>query len=227
MKGLTFMADLHIKDDDEIEKFSAFLRELDSDALFLLGDIFEFMSYDNKECMKKYSKALEEMKTLSSKGTRIVFVEGNHDFCLGEVFSSFSGCEVYRNQYELEMDGKRGVLLHGDLFFVNRAFKKILRSRMVQNLVKKLPSTFVMRTGFFLSSLNRKRGMVRRSAVEKERNFIKRWFSKGYNIVISAHLHISFIERINFAGRECLWINPGGPRHYCVYEGGRFFLREY
>jgi UDP-2,3-diacylglucosamine pyrophosphatase LpxH len=78
-----------------------FLHHVDMDYLFLVGDIIDVWSILGK----------------AKRGTKIIFVPGNHD----EVFREFDGAvfgnlEIHREYVHLGGDGRRMLVLHGDEF---------------------------------------------------------------------------------------------------------------
>jgi len=227
LKKCVFLSDLHIQSDEDVDKFLKFIEKLDADAVFLLGDIFEFLAYDNSQCIKKYEDIIDKLRKISLKGIKVVFVEGNHDFALNGKFVSGSKIEISPEEYIFDLDGKKTVLVHGDVFFINRIFRSLLRSTITKKLVKFIPDALIMKFGFWLSSLGKnKRKIVREEMIERQIRYVIRRFSDA-DIFVSGHLHIPIIKRILYGKRELLWVNPGGPDYSCEYKNGEFFIKSY
>jgi len=78
-----FASDLHARPDaPERERvFLEFLRTraVDCDALYLLGDVFEFGFVFNGEVLPQYEELIERIAELAGRGTRVYFLGGNHD----------------------------------------------------------------------------------------------------------------------------------------------------
>jgi len=222
-----FLSDLHIEEDGEIDKFLRFIKRNDADAIFLIGDIFEFLAYDNSECIKKYEEVIKELRDVSLKGRKVVFVEGNHDFALNGRFVSESKIEISRREYKFDLDGKRVVLVHGDVFFMNRVFRKILRSSLIEKMVKSMPEAVVMKIGFWFSSLGKnRRKIVKKEMVERQRRYLMRRYG-DVDILVCGHLHTPILRKISCGSRCFLWINPGGPEYICEYKKGEFSIKPY
>lgn len=222
-----FLSDLHIEKDEEIDKFLKFIKKHDVDAIFLIGDIFEFLAYDNSHCIKKYEEVIKELREVSLKGKRVIFVEGNHDFALNGRFVSESKIEISQKEYRFDLDGKKTVLVHGDVFFINRVFRKILRSSMVKKAVRFIPEVVIMKLGFWLSSRGKnKRKTVREEMVERQIRYLMKHYG-DVEVLVSGHLHTPILRRISCGDRCVLWVNPGGPEYICEYKNGEFSIKPY
>ncbi len=95
-----------------------FLHHVEMDHLFLVGDIIDVWSM--KKAMywpQSHNNVLRTILGKSKRGTRVVFVPGNHD----EVFRDFDGAvfgnlEIHRQYVHQGADGRRMLVLHGDEF---------------------------------------------------------------------------------------------------------------
>ena len=60
---------------------------------------------------------MQKLLRKARKGTRIVYVPGNHDEFLREYYGThFGGIEVVENAIHDGVDGRRYLVIHGDLF---------------------------------------------------------------------------------------------------------------
>lgn len=86
-----FISDLHIKHEDKTKglKLMEFLKNLPKDTthLVLLGDIFDLWIGSHEYFIKKFSKIIAELKTISDRGVEIHYFEGNHDIHLKKVLA--------------------------------------------------------------------------------------------------------------------------------------------
>ncbi len=228
IKKCIFLSDLHIETDKEIEKFLKFIKKTDASAIFLLGDIFEFFAYDNSICVKKYEHIINELKEISLQGKKVVVVEGNHDFALNGKFVSESKIEISEKEYRIDLNGKGAVLIHGDVFFMNRIFKSILTSKITKIIIKFIPENFVMKLGFWFSSLGKnKREIVKEEMIERQIRYLLKMFKDSAEILISGHLHKPLMRKFLLGDKTLLWINPGGPDYFCEYCDGDFYIKPY
>lgn len=112
-----FIADLHLsgKKLRTILTFFSFLKKeaLQCDALFILGDLFEYwIGDDAAEPAKPVVKAL---KKFTATGRRLYFMQGNRDTLLGEDFCADCGGALLATPALVKTEsGKTLYLTHGD-----------------------------------------------------------------------------------------------------------------
>lgn len=139
-KGKTFfISDTHL-DDKRPETTSLFLNILETrvkgaDALYLLGDIFEYWIGDDA-VGETASEVARISNILSDQGTRIYFLHGNRDFLLGEAYARHAGWELIPDPVEINLYGKRVLLMHGDSLCTDdtayQAFRQQVRNPVWQ-----------------------------------------------------------------------------------------------
>ena len=123
-----FLADAHLRQpqDKNYQLLLNFLdRQRDVDALFLLGDIFEFWIGYKHLVFTPYIPLLEKLRQLSNRGTKLYFVEGNHDFNIGPYFTETLHCTVIPNQQQINWDGKTILVSHGDLLKADKKYQRL------------------------------------------------------------------------------------------------------
>jgi len=112
-----FISDLHLEDKrPEITGLLfSFLRNTasDSEALYILGDLFEFWIGDDF-LSQTASEVAGELKQLSDGGVPVYFQHGNRDFLLGENYAAKSGMQLLPEQLTVDLYGRPTLLLHGD-----------------------------------------------------------------------------------------------------------------
>ncbi|MGB1299096.1 MAG: metallophosphoesterase, partial [Psychrobium sp.] len=89
MSKTLFIADLHLhRDRDDItDLFCHFLENdaIGSDALYILGDLFEVWFGDDNPC-PMIKRVSERLKALNDTGVPIYYIHGNRDFTIGKRF---------------------------------------------------------------------------------------------------------------------------------------------
>ncbi|NKI95445.1 UDP-2,3-diacylglucosamine diphosphatase [Rhizobacter sp. SG703] len=95
-----------------------FLRHVESDTLFLVGDIVDgWQLRRHWYWPQSHNDVVQKLLRKARKGTRVVFVPGNHDeFARRYVGHEFGGIEVAEEWVHETADGRRLWILHGDLF---------------------------------------------------------------------------------------------------------------
>ena len=160
MKAI-FLADAHLRQpqDNNYQQLLAFLdQQRDLDGLFLLGDIFEFWLGYKSLVFSAYIPILEKLRQLSATGTRLFFVEGNHDFNMGPYFREELNCEIISDQKLVDWDGKRLLLSHGDLLNPSKNYQRLRafwRSGPIRFLSKVVHPDLVWAFAIWLSNQSR------------------------------------------------------------------------
>lgn len=111
-----FIADAHYPHHGD--EFLTILKALESKALktpqlFLMGDIFDLL-FGHNEYIKNFSQEAITLLQKLSKRIEIIYLEGNHDFCLKELFPHI---DVYSRQEQpihYKLNQQDVYLSHGD-----------------------------------------------------------------------------------------------------------------
>ncbi|SJZ82311.1 UDP-2,3-diacylglucosamine hydrolase [Trichlorobacter thiogenes] len=201
-----FLADAHLHhpDDANYRLLLRFIQSLQgtADTLCILGDLFDFrvglpaLAFDEQEPLLK---ALEQ---LHAAGTRLIWLEGNHDFQLGADLAARLGAEIYPGPVLLELQGKQVFLCHGDL--INKAdwryrlLYRTLRSRVTLQIGRMLPA----------SAVQGLRSRLQRSSKGRYHKDRKRWdyssmirsyaasiHAQGADALVLGHFHQPFIDQ--------------------------------
>ena len=96
-------------------RFADFLLGLpeDTDALYLLGDIWDFW-YEYRDVVPKgYIRVFSALQSLMDRGVKVYFFQGNHDVWTYSYFEEL-GMKRLEQPFLVEIGGKRFCLGHGD-----------------------------------------------------------------------------------------------------------------
>ena len=95
-----------------------FLRHTESDTLYLVGDIIDgWQLRRNWFWLQSHNDVVQKVLRKARKGTRVVFVPGNHDeFARQFVGLHFGEIEVLEEDVHVLADGRRLWVTHGDQF---------------------------------------------------------------------------------------------------------------
>ena len=98
------------------ERFFEFLEnEADgADALYVLGDLFEYWIGDDDVDEAFNAVVAGFFKRLTQAGTRLYVMHGNRDFLIGERFCAATGAELLADPTVTDLDGEKTLLMHGD-----------------------------------------------------------------------------------------------------------------
>lgn len=95
-----------------------FLRCVESEHLYLVGDIVDGWQLRRRWYWPQaHNDVVQKLLRKARKGTRVVFVPGNHDeFARRYVGHDFGGIEVVEDCIHRTADGRQFWVMHGDLF---------------------------------------------------------------------------------------------------------------
>ena len=95
-----------------------FLRHVECEQLFLVGDIIDGWQLKRSWYWPQtHNDVVQKVLRKARKGTRVIFVPGNHDeFARRYVEHIFGGIEVAEDWIHRTADGRRLWITHGDLF---------------------------------------------------------------------------------------------------------------
>jgi len=95
-----------------------FLKHVDCDTLFLVGDIIDGWQLRRAWYWPQaHNDVVQKLLRNARKGTRVVFIPGNHDeFARGFVGHNFGGIDVADEWVHTTADGRKLWVTHGDLY---------------------------------------------------------------------------------------------------------------
>jgi UDP-2,3-diacylglucosamine hydrolase len=141
-----FIADLHLADERPVAtgRFFRFLNEeaAGSDALYILGDLFETWVGDDDDAQVARDAA-RELKSLVDAGTPVYFMHGNRDFMLAKRYAALSGMTLLSDPTRVDLYGVSTLLMHGDTLCTDdtayQTFRRRVRHPLTQALLRHLP----------------------------------------------------------------------------------------
>ncbi len=114
-----WLSDLHLGTRGcRAEFLRDFLDNAHCDHLYLLGDVVDFWSLKRSfHWPASHQEVLRRILAKAAAGTRVVYVPGNHDHLARDLDAhQLLGVEVMMDAVHTTADGRRLLLLHGDLF---------------------------------------------------------------------------------------------------------------
>ncbi len=113
-----FISDLHLSPERPaiVRLFLEFLvtRAPGADALYILGDLFEFWIGDEMMDLPGVAPVIAALRKLSDSGVPIHVMHGNRDFLLGAAFEKATGCRLLAEPARARFCDEDVLLLHGD-----------------------------------------------------------------------------------------------------------------
>ncbi|MGN0189639.1 MAG: UDP-2,3-diacylglucosamine diphosphatase [Candidatus Cryptobacteroides sp.] len=153
-----FVSDVHLglnvmDPDDRQRRFVSFLRSIDpstADALYLLGDIWDFW-YEWRDVVPKgYVRVFSALLDLMDAGVKVYFFQGNHDVWTYSYFEEL-GMKRLVQPHTVEIGGKVFCLGHGDglgpVPFGYRFLRGVFHNRFLQRCFSLLHPWIAFRLG--------------------------------------------------------------------------------
>ena len=114
-----FISDIHLGSREcRADLVLDFLRHVQMDQLFLVGDIVDIWSMRRSFYWPQiHNDVLRTILGKTKHGTRVIYVPGNHDEQLREICgSSFGNLEIHREYVHTTLRGLELLVMHGDEF---------------------------------------------------------------------------------------------------------------
>lgn len=114
-----FLSDVHLGTKGaQADALLEFLREHDADTIYLVGDFIDgWRLRSSWYWPQSHNDVIQKLLRKVRKGTRLVYIPGNHDEFLREFCGlCFGSIEVSDTAIHVAADGKRYLVIHGDLF---------------------------------------------------------------------------------------------------------------
>ena len=113
-----FISDLHLAEERPAanERFIEFLegKARGADALYILGDFFEYWIGDDDLEDPFNSVMAGLLRRLTRGGMALYVMHGNRDFLIGERFCAATGAQLLQDPTVAEVEGVKTLLMHGD-----------------------------------------------------------------------------------------------------------------
>jgi UDP-2,3-diacylglucosamine hydrolase len=229
MKFVT-ISDVHIREPGDLQetlflKFLSCEETMNSDVIFLLGDIFDLVVGSHSEFQTRFTRVFNRIIELSKMGKTIYQFEGNHDFHFKDLIEKINrkvcsnGSWYYINEPRVfDFDGKKYLFAHGDELESDDKsyvrYRMFIRSRFINLLANNLiPYRLIESIGLFFANRSRNRNEKdygshydNEEIKIKFRNMLKHSFQKyDVSTVICGHSHC--IDQWSF--EEGKYLNNG------------------
>jgi len=220
-----FISDVHLTlngDKDEEEKRRHLFRFFDmirqsGGTLFIVGDFFDFWFEYQHVIPKRYFDVISRLYQLKEAGMDIHFILGNHDYWTNDFLNGPLGIHVHQSGAEVNIDGQRILLTHGDGLLEKdtgyRLMRKVLRSRACVFLYRWLHPDLGITLAQSASRLSRKNNQPddqEQAMFDELSQYARDRWAEGCDVVVMGHYHLNRLHT-NSDGKSflCLgdWIS--------------------
>lgn len=147
-----FLSDIHLGTRGcQAGRLLDFLREHESEYLFLVGDIIDFWAMNRTiHWSPQQNTLVQKVLRRARHGDQVILIPGNHDEALREyVDTSFGDIRVVRELIHTAADGRRYLVLHGD------EFDQVTRHHRWVAMLGDIAYNFLVRVNAWLSWMRR------------------------------------------------------------------------
>jgi len=117
LRRTLFISDLHLDASRPaiVAQFERFASEIapGSDALYILGDLFEYWVGDDGLDLPFPARIAAALRPLAAR-VPVRFMHGNRDFLVAERFARATGIELIEDPTRIDLYGTPTLLMHGD-----------------------------------------------------------------------------------------------------------------
>ena len=114
-----FISDVHLGTrGSKSELLLDFLKDVECDNLFLVGDIFDgWRLKKGWYWPQEHSTVIQKILLMSRKGTKVFYIPGNHDEFMRQFLEhSFGTVQLHNEMIYESVSGKKYIVIHGDKF---------------------------------------------------------------------------------------------------------------
>lgn len=200
------MSDLHLgMKDSSPKKILEFLDSIHTDLLILNGDIIDMDALKRGSKWKnKHTKVIMKLLDMS-RDTDIIYIRGNHDSDLEDVYGYKFGNIKFMDEYIYNHDDKKMLIFHGDKIDVTVKYKFLSQIGSIgYDLALRLNTLYNeyrMGTGKPYYSISKWIKKNVKNAIsfvnDFEINACEYAKSKKCDSVICGHIHIPVIKKID------------------------------
>ena len=189
-EGALFIADSHYPHHGDdflllLQKLSS--GEIQTPQLFLMGDNFDLL-FGYNDYIQTFSKEAIALLQALSKSIEVIYLEGNHDFCLKDIFPNIKVYSRPQQPLWTTLQGKTVALSHGDRYATGMGYdlySAILRNRLTLTLLKPWQKAIIDHR---MHKLSQKQICHTFEGFEKRVEAILKYY-KGADLVIEGHFH--------------------------------------
>ena len=196
-----------------------YLKSIEPRLLVLNGDIIDGWQFNKRYFPSSHLQVIKEILALLQKGTRIVYITGNHDEMLRKYSDLELGNFQLTDKMVIELNGKKVWIFHGDVFDnTTKGSAKIIAKLGGYGydwliLLNRFINWFLTRMGRSKISLSKRiKNSVKKAVswiADFESTAAELAIDNGYQYVICGHIHQPQIRAIKKFNGEVTYMNSG------------------
>lgn len=201
-----FISDLHLSEERPAcsQAFFSFLESItpSSEALFILGDFFDYWVGDDIQTDLAKSVASALTFCASKNSLDIYFLAGNRDFAVSQKFCQSSSMTLLKEEALFSIADKTVAVSHGDIYCTDdvgyQRYRRVIRNPIVLNALLLLPKKARIRIAQKLRLASKEKFNRSPSYIDVTQDAIVRAVTKlDCDILIHGHTHMADIHFIH------------------------------
>lgn len=200
------------------EELLRYLKSIKPKKLVLNGDIIDMWQFSKRYWPKSHMQVIKHITGLLAKGTKVIYLTGNHD----EMLRKFAGFKLSNfqiaNKKVIQLGGKSAWIFHGDVFDVTMKYSKWIAK------LGAIGYDFLIHLNTFANFLLKMLGRGKISLSKRVKDSVKSAvkfindfektaaeiaISNGYHYVVCGHIHHPEIKKITSEKGEVIYLNSG------------------
>ena len=235
--AIAFISDLHLEpiENNRLETFYNLLSRAndDFDALYIIGDLFEYWIGDDDQHPVNRN-IIQNIKKSTDNGLGIFLMHGNRDFLLGSKFEEMTGAKIIDDMTIIEDEFCKIMVSHGDVFCTDdieyQKLKKTLRSdEWIKSFLSKTIEERIIFANQLRSQSAESSSNKAESIMDVNLDYVDEVIEKNnLDILIHGHTHRPAIHKLDSgASRAVLgsWENNEG--WIIEYKQGNIDLKSF
>ena len=218
--NVVVMSDLHLGTYGcHATEILQYLKSISPQILILNGDIIDGWQFSKRYFPTSHLQVIKEIINLISKGTRVIYITGNHDEMLRRYSDVEMGNFKLTDKVVMEIDGKMTWIFHGDVFDATTKGSAKMLAKLGGHgydlliLLNRFINYFLRLAGKEKMSLSKKVKASVKQAVSWIGNFeqtaAELAISKKYDYVICGHIHQPQVRTVETEEGKVVYMNSG------------------
>lgn len=200
------------------EELLRYLKSIKPQKIILNGDIIDMWQFSKRYWPKAHMQVIKHLTGVLAKGTKVIYLTGNHDEMLRKFAGFRLGAFQIANKVVMRLDGKLAWIFHGDVFDVTMQYSKWLAKLGAVGydlliLINTFVNWWLTKFGREKISLSKRVKDSVKSAVKFINDFEKTAadiaISNQYDYVVCGHIHHPEIRPIETEKGKVIYLNSG------------------
>lgn len=200
----------------QAKRLQKFLKSITCENLFLVGDIVDFWALKRgSKWTSDHNAVVQQIIKMSRKGTKVIYIPGNHDEAFREYIGVNAGNIELHHQYVYTTNNNiKMLIVHGDEFDVVTRYYKFIA------IIGDIGYHILLHTNTWFNKFRSLFGLnywslsayIKRNVKQAvnfignfEQNVVKHAKEQNVNAVLCGHIHHAEIKNID----DILYLNCG------------------